>query len=32
VFGAERAGDLRKLLRAAAASEFAPGKQPPTRR
>jgi DNA-binding MarR family transcriptional regulator len=31
-FGAERAGDLRKLLRAAAASEFAPGKQPPTRR
>jgi DNA-binding MarR family transcriptional regulator len=27
VFGAERAADLRKLLRAAAASEFAPGKK-----
>ena len=32
VFGAERAGDLRKLLRAVAASEFAPGKEPPIRR
>jgi DNA-binding MarR family transcriptional regulator len=32
VFGAERAGDLRRLLRAVAASEFAPGKQPPVRR
>ena len=32
VFGAERAGDLRKLLRAVAASEFAPGKEPPVRR
>ena len=32
VFGAERAGDLRKLLRAVAASEFAPGKQPRIRR
>jgi DNA-binding MarR family transcriptional regulator len=32
VFGAERARDLRKLLRAVAASEFAPGKEPPVRR
>jgi DNA-binding MarR family transcriptional regulator len=32
VFGAERAGDLRKLLRAVAASEFAPGNEPPVRR
>ena len=32
VFGTERAGDLRKLLRAVAASEFAPGKEPPIRR
>src|SRR5258707_15676526 len=32
VFGAERAGDLRKLLRAVAASEVGPGKQPPIRR
>ena len=32
VFGAERAGDLRRLLRAVAASEFAPGKEPPIRR
>jgi DNA-binding MarR family transcriptional regulator len=32
VFGAERAGDLRKLLRAVAASVFAPGKEPPVRR
>ncbi len=32
VFGADRAGDLRKLLRAVAASEFAPGKEPPIRR
>jgi DNA-binding MarR family transcriptional regulator len=32
VFGAERAGDLRRLLRAVAASEFAPRKEPPVRR
>ncbi len=32
VFGAERAGDLRKLLRAVAASKFSPGKEPPIRR
>jgi DNA-binding MarR family transcriptional regulator len=32
VFGAERAGDLRKLLRAVAVSEFAPGEEPPIRR